>query len=202
MGNEPTFEEYAKSLPALTKDSVLLAEKEWFEENVNKFKWLDKAKKELLLESDYQSIGAKKFIKKSGAKKLAAAFKISTQILETREVEKEWSSNAGYVEGKTGRVQATGTGKEVIVIVRARAVRRLTVNDPKNNRSVEIELESCEALAACSNYELAQKKAQGYNYHNVVTTAETRATNRAILNLLGGEVSAEEVFADEESEKK
>ena len=197
------FERHLQSLPlAITSNQILEAEKEYFDENVRKFKFLDDAKKRLLLPSDYQDIGNKKFIKKSGAKKLASAFKISTQILEHWESEHNWGTDKDIVKTKVGsyerNVDMTGLGREIIVTVRARAVRRVMVTDKTSGRTIEVEMESCEAMASCSNYELAQKKAQNYNYHNILATAETRATNRAILNLLGGEVSAEEVFRDEE----
>lgn len=199
----PTFEKYADSLPAYTSGDVLQAEKEWFEDTVNKFKWLDKAKKELLIDSDYQSIGTKKFIKKSGAKKLASAFHISTSILERIESSRDWKDTPETITtmaagGRNIAVRTTGIGTEIIITVRARAVKKVLIRDSLSGKTFEVEMESCEALASCSNYELAQKKAQNYNYHNILTTAETRATNRAILNLLGGDVSAEEVFMDEE----
>jgi len=192
---EEGFNRYLKTLPPINSKDVIEAEKEWFENEVTKFKWLEKAKKELLNESDFQDIGGKKFIKKTGAKKLASAFHISTEILDVREVIHDWGNNAQYITSNRNRnIPETGIGKEIIVIVKARAVKKALIK--KDNQTIELELDSCEAMASCSNYELAQKKGQDYNYHNILATAETRATNRAILNLLGGDVSAEEITYD------
>ncbi|MEM0174212.1 MAG: hypothetical protein QXI16_06885, partial [Sulfolobaceae archaeon] len=44
-----TFDSYLQTIPIKTnQDAVLQAEKEWFEENVNKARWLEKAKVGLL----------------------------------------------------------------------------------------------------------------------------------------------------------
>lgn len=44
-----------------------------------------------------------------------------------------------------------------------------------------------------SRYQVRRRKANARSYHDVLSTAETRATNRAVMNLIGGgEVTAEE----------
>ncbi|MGC8580559.1 MAG: hypothetical protein ACP5MB_10970, partial [bacterium] len=60
---ESGFKKYLQTLPPITSKDVFEAEKEWYENTVSKFKWLEKAKKELLNDSDFQKIGNRRFIK-------------------------------------------------------------------------------------------------------------------------------------------
>ena len=188
------FGKYIETIPvSINQDKVLQAEKEWFEENVNKARWLEKAKLGILKADDFQNIGGKQFIKKSGVKKLANAFHISVSILETEEHIIDW----GSTPQKTERgVIMTPAGKELIIKVKARAERRIMITDKETGKTFDVVVDTVEDIGACSSTELATKKGQAYNYHNLYTTAATRATNRAIMNCIGGSVTAEEVDAD------
>lgn len=181
------LDRYVQELPPTLNSQTVEQEIFWYANAVAKMRWFNKAKKDLVFESDYQKIGDKDFMKKSGVKKLAMAFGISVEVRETWTVEKEWSNDVvSILSDKNRNVAVTGKGKELIIMVRARATNKAGVY--------------CEAIASCSNYELAQKKGQAYNFHNIASTAETRATNRCIMNLLGGEVTAEEVDMDNNSD--
>ena len=188
-----TFDKYLETIPVnVNQDKVLQAEKEWFEENVAKSRWLEKAKIGILGEEDFQNIGGKKFIKKSGVKKLANAFHISVSILKKEEHIIDW----GSTPQKTDKgVIMTPAGKELIIEVTARAERRLMITDT-TGKTYDVVVDVVEETSACSSTELATKKGQAYNYHNILTTACTRATDRAIMNCIGGSVTAEEVDAD------
>ena len=192
--NKATFQKYIGTIPvSIDQDKVLQAEKEWFEENVNKARWLEKAKLGILHKEDFQDINGKQFIKKSGVKKLANAFHISVSILETEEHIIDW----GSTPQKTERgVIMTPAGKELIIKVKARAERRIMITDKTTGRTFDVVVDTVEDVGACSSTELATKKGQAYNYHNLITTATTRATNRSIMNCIGGSVTAEEVDAD------
>lgn len=66
--------------------------------------------------------------------------------------------------------------------------------------------DSAEALGACSTLEdrFQNEKAKSRAYHDVLATAETRATNRAVMNAIGvggGEVTAEEMPRDDRRAK-
>ena len=191
--SKATFNKYLETIPvSVNQDKVLQAEKEWFEENVAKSRWLEKAKIGILGEEDFQNIGGKKFIKKSGVKKLANAFHISVSILKKEEHIIDW----GSTPQKTDKgVIMTPAGKELIIEVTARAERRLMITDT-TGKTYDVVVDVVEETSACSSTELATKKGQAYNYHNILTTACTRATDRAIMNCIGGSVTAEEVDAD------
>ena len=192
--SKATFDKYLETIPvSVNQDKVLQAEKEWFEENVAKSRWLEKAKLGILGVEDFQNIGGKKFIKKSGVKKLANAFHISVSILKKEEHIIDW----GSTPQKTDKgVIMTPAGKELIIEVTARAERRLMITDNTTGKTYDVVVDVVEETAACSSTELATKKGQAYNYHNILTTACTRATDRAIMNCIGGSVTAEEVDAD------
>jgi len=186
---KPSFETFVKNSQSAIPANMLAEEKEWFAKTVDELKWLNDAKKTILAKNDYQAIGAKSFIKKSGVKKLAMAMGISVEIVDRTMSETTWGSTieSTIYQSKTGSkaVNTSGKGKEILWSVRARATRRDGV--------------FCEALAVCSNYELAVKKGQDYNPQNILGTAETRASDRAVMNLLGGEVTFEEIVTDEDS---
>jgi len=189
-----TFDKYLETIPvSVNQDKVLQAEKEWFEENVAKSRWLEKAKLGILGVEDFQNIGGKKFIKKSGVKKLANAFHISVSILKKEEHIIDWGSTP---QKRLFLQLHPPAGKELIIEVTARAERRLMITDNTTGKTYDVVVDVVEETAACSSTELATKKGQAYNYHNILTTACTRATDRAIMNCIGGSVTAEEVDAD------
>lgn len=199
--NNNMFGKYIETIPVrIDQDKVLQAEKEWFEENVNKSRWLEKAKIGILNKDDFQDISGKQFIKKSGVKKLANAFHISVSIISVEEIMHDWGTTPQYitktVNGKEYKTLALPAGKELIIKVKARAERKVMITDKQTGKTYDIVADVVEEVGACSNIELAQKKGQGYNYHVISSTASTRATNRAVLNCIGGSVSAEEMDLD------
>jgi len=132
-------------------------------EAVSTMRAFQELKSKLLDENDLVVIEGKKYIKRSGWRKIALAFNISTEIVEVSREEKD--------------------GK-YIVRVKARAIAP--------NGRVSEEIGVCDS----SEFENGRLKA---SIHNIETKAATRALNRAISNLVGGgEVSAEEIIADDE----
>ena len=127
-------------------------------------------KKKIIEKEDIQKIGNKEFLKKSFWRKLATFFNLSIDIVEEKK----------EILGRTLLYNFT---------VRATA---------PNGRSTT-------AVGSCDCYEKATRQGEIYvdargqkakpnSIHNTRSTAETRAINRAISNLVGGgEVSAEEV---------
>lgn len=121
----------------------------------------NRLKERLLTPSDYQTIKGKTCIKKSGFRKLACAFGISTEITLENRINFE---------------------KHFVYEVTCRATA-------PNGRFVE-------ACASCSSIE----KDFAHLENDVRATAQTRAGNRAISDLLWGwEISAEELSDDSKS---
>ncbi len=122
------------------------------------------------VEEDYQIIEGKKFRKKSGWRKIATFFNLSIEIVEEK-------------YEKIGRT----------------IVWHFTIKAIASNGRSAIGTGSCDAFerATLVNGQYLDKYskiAKPNSIHNIRSTAETRATNRAISNLVGGgEVSYEEV---------
>jgi len=116
--------------------------------------------KSLLERDDFQAVGDREFVKRSGFQKLAAAYGVSTRIV---------SQDFDYSdEGE---------------IVRARVVVRAT--HPSGRYA--------EGDGACSAREKRFRRGGEKIDHDLPATAMTRATNRAVSNLVAfGQVSAEE----------
>jgi len=149
------------------------------DEAVKRWKEYQDLKKKIVEKEDEQEIQGKKFLKKSYWRKLATFFNLSVEIVEEKsEILHRLS-------------------KEVIVYhFRARATA-------PNGRFAE-GTGSCdiydhatiheEKFCTWDKYKKEWKEAEEKSLHNTRTTAETRAWNRAVSNLVGGgEVSAEEV---------
>ncbi len=124
----------------------------------------------MLDNTDYQTISGKKFRKKSGWRKLALAYGVSDEIVET--------------------INEFDENKRIIFsMVRARATAA-------NGRTTE-NIGVCDLFEKCS-YKCAETcdgtKHFSNPQHDIPATAATRAINRAFSDLFGlGEVSAEEM---------
>lgn len=144
----------------------------------------------LLDDSDYQTIGDKRFRKKSGWRKLAVAFNVSTELLNKTEI-----------RGHRNRIQ------EVECVVRAIAPNGRYMD----GIGVASIYERCCHPDTCKRWERYQDgnptghvhcgdNCAGWHHfsnaaHDIPSTAMTRATNRAQSDLFGmGEVSAEEIM--------
>ena len=121
-------------------------------------------KEEVLQENDTVMISSKKYIKRSGWRKIALAFNVSTEIIS---VERDYGSDLK------------------ICHVKARAIAP--------NGRISEEIASCDSTEFIYE-DKDNKKQVKFTIHNMETKAATRAINRAISNLVGGgEVSAEEI---------
>ncbi len=131
---------------------------------VEAYREYQRLKSRLLGESDYQIVRGKKYVKKSGFRKLSTAFGISTSIVREFRLELE-----GYF------------------------VYEITA------RAVSASGRYAEACASCASNE----REFSHTENDVRATAQTRATNRAIADLIGsGEVSAEEIGYSEGKTKR
>jgi len=116
-------------------------------------------------ETDMLTISNRTYIKRSGWRKIALGFNITTEIVS---IEREQFATPTNPKG------------EWIVHVKARALA------PNGRFSEEI--------GSCQASEVLKQKMEP-TVHNIETKAATRAINRAISNLVGGgEVSAEELI--------
>ncbi|WP_413826872.1 hypothetical protein [Methanobrevibacter sp. UBA313] len=124
---------------------------------LNEWKAYQLVTKEILDESDYQTIKGRKFKKKSAWRKYARAFNISTEIIKED-------------------IMKTDKNR----VIEANFIVRATL--PSNRFA--------DGWGNCSRGE----GGKAHPNHDIPATACTRATNRAIADLIGaGEVSADEL---------
>lgn len=157
------YEEKNDSIVAPVNNTIL--ESGTYVPDVNSYMEQWEAYRELIKkvvdDSDYQNIktkdGDKKFMKKSGFRKLAAAFNVGTRVIDKK-------------------ITYNGNGK----VIEAEFIIEAWL---PNGRKME-------GWGSCSANERGFTKPN----HDIPATAMTRATNRAISDLIGvGEVSAEEM---------
>lgn len=121
----------------------------------------------VLVDSDYQSVGNNRFVKRSGFQKLGATYGVSTELVSLD-------------------LDRDDDGQ----LTRAHAIVRAT--HPTGRHS--------DGDGACSTTEKRFRGAGGRDKleHDLPATAVTRATNRAISNLVAfGQISAEEAGEDD-----
>lgn len=134
----------------------------------------------LLGPDDEQADGGKNFKKKSAWRKLARHFRINTRVV-SHVAEERHNPDYCLVDGATAEVLQEGR-EEVIATVVVEATA------PWGQRM--------EAIGVCSTHEKRYHWPGPFAkaFADTLATAETRATNRAISNLIAaGEVSHEEV---------
>ena len=163
------------------------------EDIADTYQAFEEIKTELLTSADRQSIGSNVFIKKSGFRKIATAFNVSVDI-----VAKEREIREGVL---TWRVTARATapnGKSV------ESIGSCASNESNHMEKVADNLSQIDAHDHYSRDDDDIMKVEGkwrrlrstkaVKEHDILATAETRAKNRAISDLVGGgEVSAEEL---------
>jgi len=184
-------ESYIQTIPVPIKsEDVLDAEKEYAIMQIKQEKLLNYVKQKILTKDDYQEIAGKKFIKKSGVRRLMSAFNISISSVKILSIiERDWDT------APEDYVRQIGSKKEIIVVAQATAQKKVTVS--KNGQTFSIVRQEMVATAGYSSRE-AYEKHQPYKFHNIIATAETRAKSRSALDMLSGDVSFEEITFDED----
>lgn len=157
----------------------------------------EEIKEELLDHStDIAKISGEPHVKKSGWRKIATAFNVSTELVDSgKEIENGVIKYQAVVRaeapnGKTAT--ATGmAGSNESNFMRSRG-RKGEMSDQRIKK-----LEKKDDVLLIDGAYRGLKDPREVNDHNVMALAETRAKNRAISDLVGGgEVSAEEMTAD------
>lgn len=153
------------------------------------FKEYQRVCETILDASDYQSYEGKPRKKKSAWRKLATAFNVSTEIM-SKEVLRPNGRNVVMAEI---RVRASTVG--------GRQAEALGSCDVNEKCCASARGQKCHK-AAWKNHYCCENGCDGRKHwshpdHDIISTAQTRATNRAIADLIGcGEVSAEELVDD------
>lgn len=172
-------------LPAPAEEGGIVQPVEDVEEVVKVYDQFEEIKSKLLQSADVQKIGDSNHITKSGWRKIATAFNLS---VETTNIDKEVSdgiirytvtARATAPNGKT----VTGTG-----MCASNESNHMEAFDSPDDPSEQDDVFKVDGKWR------RLREPRAVNEHNIMATAETRAKNRAISDLVGGgEVSAEEM---------
>lgn len=169
---------------------------------VDVYSQFEEIKSDLLDNGDTTQIGSNVHVNKSGWRKIATAFNVSVEV-----VEKDTYIEDGVLKSEVVAIASAPNGK-----------RAQSVGHAGSNETNFMEKVADDGAGPEKAYEIAENKfgaekedvmfVEGYwrwlkpprqvKEHNVLTLASTRAKNRAISDCVGGgEVSAEEITADD-----
>lgn len=142
----------------------------------------------ILTKDDYQTYEGKPRKKKSAWRKLATAFNVSTVVV-TKEIERDENRNVisalFTIEAQAGNRRTPGTG-----------YCEVTEKCCPTRTGQKCRKATWKGHYCCENG-CDGRKHWSHANHDIIATAETRAKNRAIADLIGcGEVSAEELSDD------
>lgn len=179
--------------PAASGENSLVRPVANVEEVAEVYQQFESIKEGLLKEEDTQQIGAGKnktrFITKSGWRKIATAFNVSVDVTA-----KERSVEDGVV---VWRVKARATAPNGKVTESWSSCASNESNHMEYIKDQSQDFSDEDDVFKVDGKFRRLKHPREVNDHDILATAETRAKNRAISDLVGGgSVSAEEVSKD------
>jgi hypothetical protein len=158
------------------------------------YEQFDEIKENLLDDADVQTIntgrGKQKFVTKSGWRKIATAFNLSVDI-----VNKEKEISDGVM---IWRVEARATAPNGKTVTSWSSCSSNESNHMEKFQQGKDEVQNRDDVFKVDGKYRRLKPPKEVAEHNIITTAETRAKNRAISDLVGGgDVSAEEITKED-----
>lgn len=180
-------------LPASTDES-LVRPVDNIDEVVDVYEQFEEIKTKLLdFDEDVTEMGRNNHINKSGWRKIATAFNLSVETVDVQTTVEEGivkyivRARAVAPNGKS----STATG--LCASNESNFMRKL-VDDDASIEEAKNRARKPEDVLLVDGWYRELKDPREVNEHNIMATAETRAINRAISDLVGGgEVSAEEM---------
>lgn len=166
------------------------------EQAVEAWRQYQDLKEKIVDTEDVQLIEGKRFLKKSYWRKIATFFNLTVEIVR----EQKEQVGKTYVWHFTCRALAPN-GRSAIGVGSCDAFEKATLVDGKYRTKGNVTKWGHTASGKSFPEEFDWKDATPNSIHNIRATAETRAFNRAVSNLVGGgEVSAEEVSKEDVEE--
>lgn len=192
--SEVVEESDSDSLPTADDTNSIVQPVENVDQVVEVYEQFEELKKKLLdTEEDLTEISGSVHVNKSGWRKIATAFNLSTETVEINRVINDdiiryrVTARAVAPNGKTSTASALAASNESNFME--------TLNEGGDWHVDDDDVFEIDGRHRRLKHPKAVKE------HNVMTLAETRAKNRAISDLVGGgEVSAEEMAARKKKE--
>lgn len=178
------------SMPVPDDKNTVVKPVENIDEVVETYEQFDQIKQDLLTPNDVQKIGGNVHVTKSGWRKIATAFNLSVETIRTS---KDVSDGVVRYSVKARAVAPNGKSTTASGLCASNESNHMEAGKPDGVTS-EGELEETVNYLKVDGKWRRLKDPKEVNEHNIMATAETRAKNRAISDLVGGgEVSAEEL---------
>jgi len=166
------------------------------EEVVEMYEQFDQLKADLLNNEDTTPIGDSVHINKSGWRKFATLFNLSIETFEEERTLRETGEDQNDVVVWRIKAKATAPNGKVSVGSGLAASNESNYMVKVSDHPAIDGSDHPNALRVDGKWRVLLSPAE-VNEHNIYATAETRAKNRAISDMVGGgEVSAEEMDAD------
>lgn len=189
-GSSSDTTESTDDLPTADDTTSIVKPVENIDEVVETYNQFEQIKDDLLQTEDLTKIGDGVHVNKSGWRKIATAFNLSVETIEKQRVVED-----GVVKYIITARAVAPNGKSTTAsgICASNESNHMEAGKPSGVNS-EGELEEMENYLKIEGKWRRLKSPKEVNDHNIMATAETRAKNRAISDLVGGgEVSAEEL---------
>lgn len=196
-GGKVESSETQTTVPASSPNNSLIQPVSEVDDVVRVYEKFEEIKEKLLDSSDTTSIGDGIHVNKSGWRKIATAFNVSTSEVEYQMIEDD--------DVVRFRVKARATapnGKSADGIAMCGSNESNFTQRIADGNTPEEEAENLasnpERLVRIDGAWRQLPQMNEVNHHNIYATAYTRAVNRAISDLVGGgEVSAEEMSKED-----
>jgi len=185
--------EDSEPLPASTPDPTnsLVRPVEDIKEVAKLYKQFEEIKSELLTKGDTTAIQGNIHVNKSGWRKIATAFNLSVEIVDQELWEEDGIVKARVIARATAPNGKTSTE---VAMCASNESNHMEAGKPDDGSEPE---DHPDYLKVDGKWRRL-KDPREVNEHNILATAATRAKNRAISDCVGGgEVSAEEIKADD-----
>lgn len=183
---EDSEQESVKPAPVPDAENTIVQPADNIDAVVDLYDRFDEIKERLLEDEDIQIIQGNKHVTKSGWRKIATAFNLSIDV-----VNKEKDVTDGVV---TWRVEARATAPNGKTATSWSACASNESNHMASFKQGKEKAQERDDVFSVDGKYRRLKKPREVNEHNILSTAETRAKNRAISDLVGGgEVSSEEI---------
>lgn len=190
VDSEVVSQDEPDEMPVPDDRNTVVKPVENIEEVVETYNQFDEIKQQLLSQDDLTEIGDSVHVNKSGWRKIATAFNLSVEVVRTT---KDVSDGVVRYSVMARAVAPNGKSTTASGMCASNESNHMEAGTP-DGVSSEGKLEEMENYLKIDGKWRRLKDPREVNEHNIMATAETRAKNRAISDLVGGgEVSAEEL---------
>jgi len=183
-------------MPVPDDENTLVRPVEDIDAVIDVYNQFETIKEELLdSQSDITKIGSNYHINKSGWRKISTAFNLSLEMLKSHRVVEDGVVKYVVTARAVAPNGKSTTGSGVCGSNESNFMEKL-VDKGAGREKAEQEADDPDSVLLVDGWYRELKNPREVNDHNLMATAETRAKNRAISDLVGGgEVSAEEMGA-------